>query len=186
VHLHAQDLQENTRSFVINSIYTTWHDTALCVILSHALKRPGNVRCSLGFILGWLKLEVKCKSYDIMTYLKYQNPRCERGAGTSLKCGPCPKGHPSAFISNLSPTMSTAIEAPLPRAPTPEFNLLDAQANRSPAADPRPLPCQPLRHTSNRITIIQNNFIAEGTTINIFSSDCHGSSEKFFTYPTYR
>ncbi|KAG2742961.1 hypothetical protein P692DRAFT_20838998 [Suillus brevipes Sb2] len=70
--------------------------------------------------------------------------------------------------------MSTAIEAPLPRTPT-QFNLLDAQANGSQAADPSPLPCQPL-HANSHITIIQNNFIAEGTTINIFSSNCHGST----------
>ncbi|KAG1771546.1 hypothetical protein EDD22DRAFT_863577 [Suillus occidentalis] len=71
--------------------------------------------------------------------------------------------------------MSTAIEAPLPRAPTSEFNLLDAQANESQASDHSPLPCQPL-HANSRITIIQNNFIAEGMTINIFSSNCHGST----------
>ncbi|KAG1739363.1 hypothetical protein EDD22DRAFT_922442 [Suillus occidentalis] len=70
--------------------------------------------------------------------------------------------------------MSTAIEAPLPRAPTPEFNLLDAQANGSQAADPSPLPCQPL-HTNRHVTIIQNIF-AENTTINIDSTNCHGST----------
>ncbi|KAG1771549.1 hypothetical protein EDD22DRAFT_1047404 [Suillus occidentalis] len=70
--------------------------------------------------------------------------------------------------------MSTAIEAPLPRAPTSEFNLLDAQANGSPAADPSPLPCQPL-HTNRHVTIIQNIF-AENTTINIDSTNCHGST----------
>ncbi|KAG1771540.1 hypothetical protein EDD22DRAFT_863532 [Suillus occidentalis] len=70
--------------------------------------------------------------------------------------------------------MSTAIEAPLPRAPTPEFNLLDAQANGSQAADPSPLLCQ-LLHTNRHVTIIQNIF-AEGTTINIDSTNCHGST----------
>lgn len=82
--------------------------------------------------------------------------------------------YPSGFFSNLFPTMSTAIEAPPPRVPT-QFNLLDAQANGSLAADPSPLPCQPL-HANSRVTIIQNNFIGEGTTINIFSSNCHGST----------
>jgi hypothetical protein len=76
--------------------------------------------------------------------------------------------------------MSTAIEAPPPRVQT-QFNLLDAQANGSQAADPSPLPLR----ANSRITIIQNNIIAEGTTINISSSNCHGSSEKCFTLNTY-
>ncbi|KAG2742967.1 hypothetical protein P692DRAFT_201795271, partial [Suillus brevipes Sb2] len=70
--------------------------------------------------------------------------------------------------------MPTAIETPPPSAPT-EFNLLGAEANGSQAADPSPLPCQPL-HANSHVTIIQGNFIAEGTTINIFSSNCHGST----------
>lgn len=70
--------------------------------------------------------------------------------------------------------MSTATETPPPHAPT-EFNLLNAQINGSQAADLSPLPCQPL-HANSHVTIIQNNIIAEGTTINIFSSHCHGST----------
>jgi hypothetical protein len=70
--------------------------------------------------------------------------------------------------------MTAVTEAPPPRAPTGS-NLPDANGT--------PLPGQPL-DANNRITIIQNNFIAEGVTINIFSSNCDGSSE-FFTHPAY-
>ncbi|KAG2345796.1 hypothetical protein BDR05DRAFT_88771 [Suillus weaverae] len=50
-------------------------------------------------------------------------------------------------------------------------------------SDKTPLPSQAL-NANNRITVIQNNFIAQGGTINIFSSNYSGSSS-FFTYPTY-
>ncbi|KAG1812900.1 uncharacterized protein BJ212DRAFT_1588889 [Suillus subaureus] len=78
--------------------------------------------------------------------------------------------------------MAIVTEAPLPPAST-ESNLSDANGTpKSPSyqastviADGTPLPSQPL-DTNNRITIIQNNFIAEGATINIFSSNCNGST----------
>lgn len=57
-------------------------------------------------------------------------------------------------------------EAPLPCVST-ESKLPDANGI--------PLPNQ-LLDANNRITIIQNNFIAEGVTINISSSNCDGST----------
>lgn len=85
---------------------------------------------------------------------------------------------PSVFISNPTSTMATVTqaesEAPLPCVST-ESKLPDANGI--------PLTNQ-LLDANNRITIIQNNFIAEGVTINISSSNCDGSSE-FFTHITY-
>ncbi|KAG1857314.1 hypothetical protein DFJ58DRAFT_913459 [Suillus subalutaceus] len=66
--------------------------------------------------------------------------------------------------------MATVTEAAILLAST-ESNFSDG----TPIADGTPIPSQPL-DTNNRITIIQNNFIAEGATINIFSSNCNGST----------
>ncbi|KAG2137758.1 hypothetical protein BD769DRAFT_1436031 [Suillus cothurnatus] len=91
-------------------------------------------------------------------------------------------GRPSFFSSNLISIMATFTEAPLLIAST-ESNLSDANGTKkSPSyqastaiSDRSSLPSQPL-DTNNRITIIQNNFIGEGGTINIFSSNCNGST----------
>ncbi|KAG1880590.1 hypothetical protein C8R48DRAFT_767363 [Suillus tomentosus] len=47
--------------------------------------------------------------------------------------------------------------------------------SKLPDANGTPLPNQ-LLDANNRITIIQNNFIAEGVTVNISSSNCDGST----------
>ncbi|KAG1850900.1 hypothetical protein F4604DRAFT_1969944 [Suillus subluteus] len=80
--------------------------------------------------------------------------------------------------------MAIVTEAPLLLAST-ESNLSDEtpkppsyQASTAMIADGTPLPSQPL-DTNNRITVIQNNIMAEGTTINIFSSNCNGSNSSF-------
>ncbi|KAG1718965.1 hypothetical protein EDB19DRAFT_1837250 [Suillus lakei] len=80
--------------------------------------------------------------------------------------------------------MATVTEAVLPCTST-ESNLPDVNGTlklpshpASTIADGTPLPSQPL-DTKNCTTVVQNNFIAEGGTINIFSSNCNGSNSPF-------
>ncbi|KAG1850906.1 hypothetical protein F4604DRAFT_1959275 [Suillus subluteus] len=70
--------------------------------------------------------------------------------------------------------MATITEAPLLLASTESPKSPSYQASTV-IADGTPIPSQPL-DANSRITIIQNNFIAEGGTINIFSSNCNGST----------
>ncbi|KAG1823087.1 hypothetical protein EV424DRAFT_1346431 [Suillus variegatus] len=66
--------------------------------------------------------------------------------------------------------MATATEAPLPSAST-ESNLLDVNGT--------PPPNQVVLDANNSNTIIQNNIMGEGVTLNIRSSNCNGSSSLF-------
>jgi hypothetical protein len=102
--------------------------------------------------------------------------------------------HTSTPISTMD--ISTGAYSPCPstecRLPLVIIPLQDASATpRSSSShgimtDGTPLPS--VKQSSpnppnNCIVIIQNNYIAEGGTINIFSSHSNGSSE-FFMYPT--
>ncbi|KAJ8594869.1 hypothetical protein M405DRAFT_808199 [Rhizopogon salebrosus TDB-379] len=66
--------------------------------------------------------------------------------------------------------MSTSTESPLP--------LLDTSSGGASMADNLPLPSliQLPLNPNNYVIIIQNNCIAEGGTINIFSGHCTGSA----------
>ncbi|KAG2057647.1 hypothetical protein BDR06DRAFT_189151 [Suillus hirtellus] len=63
--------------------------------------------------------------------------------------------------------MATTTEAPLPSAPT-ESNLLDASGT--------PPSNQVVLDVNNSNTIIQNNIMGEGVTLNIRSSNCNSST----------
>ncbi|KAG2144356.1 hypothetical protein DEU56DRAFT_754400 [Suillus clintonianus] len=68
-------------------------------------------------------------------------------------------------------------ESHLPLVTAPPGDTSATTRPSSTHADGTPLPSltQPTPNPSNCVIIIQNNYIAEGGTINIFSSHCNGS-----------